>query len=68
MQAVNRLYPEHNPFEMSKDRIGMFDKVCGTDYVRRNFSKRMEVSDIIDYWNKDVKKFKTLSKKYYIYK
>ena len=68
MQAVNRLYPEHNPFEMSKDRIGMFDKVCGTDYVRRNFSKRMEDSDIIDYWNKDVKKFKTLSKKYYIYK
>lgn len=68
MQAMNRLYPEHNPFEMSKDRIGMFDKVCGTDYVRRNFSKRMEVSDIIDYWNKDVKKFKTLSKKYYIYK
>ena len=68
MQAVNRLYPEHNPFEMSKDRIGMFDKVCGTDYVRRNFSKRMEVSDIIDYWNKDVKKFKTFSKKYYIYK
>ncbi len=68
MQAVNCLYPEHNPFEMSKDRIGMFDKVCGTDYVRRNFSKRMEVSDIIDYWNKDVKKFKTLSKKYYIYK
>lgn len=68
MQAVNRLYPEHNPFEMSKDRIGMFDKVCGTDYVRRNFSKRMEVSDIIEYWNKDVKKFKTLSKKYYIYK
>lgn len=68
MQAVNRLYPEHNPFEMSKDRIGMFDKVCGSDYVRRNFSKRMEVSDIIDYWNKDVKKFKTLSKKYYIYK
>ena len=68
MQAVNRLYPEHNPFEMSKDRIGMFDKVCGTDYVRRNFSKRMAVSDIIDYWNKDVKKFKAVSKKYYIYK
>ena len=68
MQAVNRLYPEHNPFELSKDRINMFDKVCGTDYVRRNFSGRMEVSDILEYWNKDVRKFKTLSKKYYIYK
>ena len=68
MQAVNKLYPDHNPFEVSKNRTVMFDKVCGTDYVRRNFSKRMEVSDIIEYWNKDIKKFKALSKKYYLYK
>ena len=46
----------------------MFDKVCGTDYVRKNFSKRLEVSDIIDYWNKDVTAFKDLSKKYYLYR
>lgn len=68
MQAVNRLYPEHNPFVISKSRTGMFDKVCGTDYVRKTFSERLEVADIIDYWNKDVKDFKTLSKRYYLYK
>ena len=68
MQAVNRLYPEHNPFVISKSRIGMFDKVCGTDYVRKTFSERLEVADIIDYWNKDVKDFKTLSRRYYLYK
>lgn len=68
MQAVNRLYPEHNPFSMAKDRVGMFDKVCGTDYVRKEFSKRLEVSDIIGYWKKDAEAFKSLSKKYYLYK
>lgn len=68
MQALNHLYPDHNPFVMAGDRVGMFDKVCGTDYVRKTFSKRLEVSDIIDYWNKDVTAFKDLSKKYYLYR
>ena len=68
MQAVNRLYPDHNPFVVSESRIGMFDKVCGTDYVRKAFSKRLEVSDMIDYWHKDADKFRALSRKYYLYK
>ncbi len=67
MQALHRLYPDRNPFIMSQSRTGMFDKVCGTDYVRKTFSKRLEVADIIDYWNKDSADFKTLSKKYYLY-
>ncbi len=67
MQALHRLYPDRNPFEMAQSRMGMFDKVCGTDYVRKTFSKRLEVEDIIDYWNKDVSSFKTLSKRYYLY-
>lgn len=68
MQAVHRLYPEHDPFVVSAGRLGMFNKVCGTDYVSKTFSERMEVSDIIDYWNKDVNGFRALSKKYYLYK
>lgn len=68
MQAVHRLYPERNPFDMAQGRTGMFDKVCGTDYVRKEFSKRLEVSDIIGYWMKDVAAFKALSKKYWLYK
>ncbi len=67
MQALHRLYPDRNPFIMFQSRTGMFDKVCGTDYVRKTFSKRLEVADIIDYWNKDSADFKTLSKKYYLY-
>ena len=68
MQAVNELYPDHSPFVVSTNRTDMFDKVCGTDFVRKEFSKGLKVSDIIDYWNKDAEAFKALSKKYYLYK
>ena len=67
MQAVNELYPDRNPFALSKGRNSMFDKVCGTDYVRTAFGKRLKVEDIADYWSKDVEAFKKLSKKYWIY-
>lgn len=66
MQAVYELYRK-NPFELSKDRISMFNKVCGTDFVSKEFGKRFRVSDISSYWNADVKDFRTLSQKYYIY-
>jgi uncharacterized protein YbbC (DUF1343 family) len=41
--------------------------VCGTDYIRLTFGKNFLVSDIIEYWNKDVEHFRELSKKYYLY-
>lgn len=65
MQAVKELYPERNPF--NGDRNAMFDKCCGTDYVRNTFGKSFKVSDIIDYWTKDVDSFKAMSRKYYLY-
>ena len=67
MQAVNELYPEKNPFKLSAGRNGMFDKVCGTDYVRTTFERRLKVEDISDYWSKDVESFKRLSRKYLMY-
>ena len=68
MQALHRLYPARNPFTMASGRTAMFDKVCGTDYVRKTFSERLEASDIVDYWTKDVEAFKALSRKYHLYK
>lgn len=65
MQAVHELWPEVNPFE--KLSYAMFDKVCGTDYVRKKFGERFKVSDIIGFWTAEVEDFKTLSKKYQIY-
>ncbi|MBO4340102.1 MAG: DUF1343 domain-containing protein [Bacteroidales bacterium] len=66
IQAVQELYPDHNPFPMKKTR--MLDIVCGTDYVRTTFEKRLRVEDIVDFWNKDARDFKTLSQKYHLYR
>lgn len=67
MQAVNELYPDRDPFKTSADRDAMFDKVCGTDYVRLTFKKNLKVESIKDYWSKDDDAFKRLSLKYQIY-
>ena len=65
MQAVHVLYPEHNPFDGKVNRTN--DIVCGTDKIRNTFSKSFKVSDIQQYWMKDVEAFKELSKEYYLY-
>lgn len=67
MQAVAQLYPDKGAFEVANG-VGLFDKVCGSDYVRKTFSKSYRVSDIQKYWRKDVSEFRQLAKKYYLYK
>ena len=66
MQAVAELYPDKKAFEVISG-YGLFDKVCGTDYVRTTFSKGYKVADIIGYWRKDEASFRELSQKYHIY-
>ncbi len=70
MQVLAEMYPDKRIFDVATDksRFDMFDKVCGTDQIRLRFSKNYKVSDIIDYWNKDVDSFKAKSSKYYLYK
>ncbi len=66
MQAVWELYGK-NPFLLSAERIPMFNKVCGTDFVSNSFGRSLRVSDIADFWSKDVEAFRRLSSKYYLY-
>jgi uncharacterized protein YbbC (DUF1343 family) len=66
IQAVAELYPEKRAFEVVTG-VGLFDKVCGTDFIRTEFSKRYKVEDIKDYWRKDENAFRELSQQYYIY-
>lgn len=66
IQAVKELYPDKGAFEVITG-YGLFDKVCGTDYVRTELSKRYKVADIQSYWRKDEDSFRTLSQKYHIY-
>ena len=66
MEAIAALYPDKKPFEVA-DGIGLFDKVCGTSYIRTQFGKAYRVSDIEPYWNKDAADFKALSRRYWLY-
>lgn len=66
MQAVWELYGK-NPFILSAERIPMFNKVCGTDFVSNTFGQSLKVSDIADFWSKDVEAFRQLSAKYHLY-
>ena len=68
MEAVALLYPEKAIIaNANESRFQMFDKVLGSDHIRINFAKNNRFDDIRDYWHKDVKAFRELSKKYYLY-
>ncbi len=66
MQAVTELYPDKGAFEVISG-YGLFDKVCGTDYVRTEFKKRYQFEDIKAHWRKDEEAFRALSQKYHMY-
>ena len=66
MQAVAELYPDKKAFSVVSG-YGLFDKVCGTDYVRCTFGQRYIFDDIKEYWRKDESSFRELSQKYHIY-
>lgn len=69
LEVLNRLYPEHKFFEeCDKGRFNMFDKVCGTGFIRDAFSKTYTWESIRDYWNKDVEAYRQRSSQYYLYK
>ena len=69
MQEVAQLYPDKKVFEnCNNKRFNMFDKVSGSNYIREKFTETNNWNDVKHYWNKDVKAFKELSKKYYLYK
>ncbi|MBM4170369.1 MAG: DUF1343 domain-containing protein [Ignavibacteria bacterium] len=68
MQVHNELYPDKKIFNLAdSSRIKMFDKVLGTDQIRNLFTNRYKVEDIKEYLSKDVKTFREMSKKYYLY-
>lgn len=69
MQELAAMYPDKTVFDNANEkRFNMFDKVCGSDQIRKRFSRNYRFDDIRDYWYKDVDNFKKLSRKYYLYK
>ncbi len=69
LQELHNMYPDYNIFEATNENhLRAFDKAMGTDKVRKIFSKTFKVSDVDNYLDKDIDSFKTLAKKYYLYK
>lgn len=68
VEALMELYPEKNVFQQcNQKRLSMFDKVCGSPYIREHFSQRYKWEDIRDYWYKDAEAYRKASSPYYLY-
>jgi uncharacterized protein YbbC (DUF1343 family) len=68
MQEAHKLWPDKDVFTLcDKSRLEMFDKVCGTDKVRIEFSKTFMVSSILGLWTNDIPAFRKKAEKYFLY-
>jgi uncharacterized protein YbbC (DUF1343 family) len=68
MQAHQRLYPDKNPFILAdSNRVRTFDRVAGTDKVRRLFMQRMRYEDVKDFLGKDEERFREIAARYWLY-
>ncbi len=67
LQEAHKLWPGKDVFAGAKARFDMFDKVCGTDRVRLEFSKTFTVDSILDLWTNDIPAFRKKAEKYFLY-
>lgn len=68
IEAMHQLYPSHVLFSAETEkRNNMFDKVCGTNFIRENFSKQYKTDDILSYWRNNEQVFKEKSASFYLY-
>ncbi len=68
LQVHQELYPDKNPFQLADaSRIRMFDKVMGSDKVRKAFSAKMLYADIWETFMQEAAAFRTRSLKYHLY-
>jgi len=69
LQEIHTLYPSKDVFAMcDPSRIDMFDKVCGTDKVRKQFTSNWKVSSINQLWNNGIAGFSSRAQKYHLYR
>ncbi len=68
LQEAYKLWPEYNVFELCDEaRISMFDKVCGSDKIRKTFTQQWLVEDIENMWFKDIELFQKKAENYFLY-
>jgi uncharacterized protein YbbC (DUF1343 family) len=66
MQTHIKLYPEHDLFK-NTNRLGMFNKVIGTDEIKTMLEKNIPVAEIEASWQSELETFKNIRQKYLIY-
>ena len=68
IEAMHILYPSHVLFSAETEkRNNMFDKVCGTNFIREKFSRQYKTDDILSYWRNNEQAFKEKSASFYLY-
>lgn len=68
LQEAYKLWPGKDIFSMCDTaRFDMFDKVCGTDQVRINFTRERTVKSISGLWTDDIAAFRKKVEKYFLY-
>lgn len=65
IDAVSRLKPETKWFGNKRD--DMFDKVCGTDGVRKMFLEKKSIEEILAFWREGAAEFAARRGKYLLY-
>jgi len=65
MHAICELHPETKLFGNKRD--AMFDKVCGSDRVRRMFLDGRPIDEIIAFWSAGVEEFRARRSPYLLY-
>ena len=68
IRDVMELYPDKFKWRRIRGGKYHFDLLVGTDYVRRAIEEGRDVDGILDELKSDLLKFKTMSKKYFIYR
>jgi uncharacterized protein YbbC (DUF1343 family) len=68
LQVHHALYPDRNPLLLAQpSRIEMFDKVCGTDDVRKAMLEEMKAEDALRRLDEGVQEFRAKAAKYHLY-
>jgi uncharacterized protein YbbC (DUF1343 family) len=66
MRIHMRLYPRQDLFAKKK-RVNMFDKVVGSDQIRKSLLASASISEMERSWLPEVEKFKSKRKEYLLY-
>ncbi len=66
-EAAFELAPEHALFLKKEKRYRSFDIVCGSDTIRKTFTKRYKYDDIKSLWENGTEEYRKKVKQYYLY-